>query len=275
MPPFFPPPQIQDALNAAAKATGIPNTLLMAVAFAESSFNPAAIGPERDGQHAVGLMQLMPATLDKYQVSAPFDAAQSALGGARYLQQLAKGIGWKPSDLVAAYVWGPAKYLDARKTGKVWPKDVTDHVRKVLAAQHYYRTQAPPPTGLLVSVLGAAIDRLNELNAEHAPARALYTRWHVIHPSIADLPDEHAALNANVKSLWQEYATVYERAPITDQTVPYPSKIEPDFWRQAGKKVDAGIKAVKKIATEAAYGIGSAVFLAALFLMAVASDRRR
>ena len=93
---------VSTALANAAAQTGVPLSLLTQVASTESSFNPSAVSPEG----AQGLMQLMPGTAASLGVSNPMDPAQSALGGAEYLEQLYKQYGDWNTALIA-YNEGP------------------------------------------------------------------------------------------------------------------------------------------------------------------------
>ncbi|MEY6431186.1 lytic transglycosylase domain-containing protein [Thioalkalicoccus limnaeus] len=58
--------------------------LLHAVIRAESAYNPAAVSPAG----ATGLMQLMPATAERYRVRDIWDPAENLRGGAEYLRYL-------------------------------------------------------------------------------------------------------------------------------------------------------------------------------------------
>jgi soluble lytic murein transglycosylase-like protein len=55
-----------------------------AIISVESDFDPLAVS--RKG--AMGLMQLMPQTADRYAVQNPFDPLQNIIGGIRYLRDL-------------------------------------------------------------------------------------------------------------------------------------------------------------------------------------------
>ncbi|HET7655778.1 MAG TPA: lytic transglycosylase domain-containing protein [Luteimonas sp.] len=73
-------------IASAAKEYGVDEAVVRAIIHAESSFNPRAVS--RVG--AQGLMQLMPATAERFGVSDAFDAAQNIRGGVKYLAWLLK-----------------------------------------------------------------------------------------------------------------------------------------------------------------------------------------
>src|SRR5258706_16086824 len=84
---------------AAAKATGIDDAWLRAIAHAESYFDPRAVSPKG----ALGVMQLMPETARLYGVRDPFSASQSISAGARYMKTLMKLYEGDPTLAAAAY----------------------------------------------------------------------------------------------------------------------------------------------------------------------------
>ena len=96
------PARFRTAFARAAARTGVPASLLVATAYAESRMDPAA----RSEAGAQGLLQLMPATARELRLES--DApADNVLVGARYLQQLLARFG--SVDLaLAAYNAGPA-----------------------------------------------------------------------------------------------------------------------------------------------------------------------
>ena len=71
-------------VKAAAAEFGVEEAIIRAVMHAESAFNPNALS--RVG--AQGLMQLMPATAERFGVVNPFDPAQNIRGGVQYLAWL-------------------------------------------------------------------------------------------------------------------------------------------------------------------------------------------
>ena len=91
----------KDAFIAASAATGVPLRVLLAVAWAESAFDPGA----ESGVGAQGMMQLMPGTAAGLGVD-PSDPAQNIMGGARYLAAQYERFGtWELA--FAAYNAGP------------------------------------------------------------------------------------------------------------------------------------------------------------------------
>lgn len=77
-------PELSRALREAVARHGIDEALLRAVIHVESGFNPRARSPAG----AAGLMQLMPATAQRFGVTDRFDVGQNVQGGARYLRVL-------------------------------------------------------------------------------------------------------------------------------------------------------------------------------------------
>ena len=75
-----------DEIRSAAAEFGVEEAVVRAIMHAESAFNPNALS--RVG--AQGLMQLMPATAQRFGVSNPFDPAQNIRGGVQYLSWLLK-----------------------------------------------------------------------------------------------------------------------------------------------------------------------------------------
>jgi len=95
------PARFRPAFVAAARRTGLPLSLLTAVARVESRMDPAA----HSAAGAQGLLQLMPATAAAL-AADPAVPAANVLGGARYLRRLLERFG--SLDLaLAAYNAGP------------------------------------------------------------------------------------------------------------------------------------------------------------------------
>lgn len=73
-----------EEIRAAARQHGVDEALVRAVMHAESAFNPNALSHKG----AQGLMQLIPATAQRFGVADPFDPAQNIQGGVQYLRWL-------------------------------------------------------------------------------------------------------------------------------------------------------------------------------------------
>ncbi len=91
----------------AAARTGVPVSLLTAVAQQESGFDPSAVSPAG----AQGLMQLMPSTARGLGVTNPFDPTQAINGAAGYLKSLLSEFNGNTSFALAAYNAGPGAVL--------------------------------------------------------------------------------------------------------------------------------------------------------------------
>lgn len=76
--------QYRELIESAAAENNLEVALLHAVIQTESAYNPRAVSPKG----AVGLMQLMPGTAQRYGVTDRTDAGDNVRGGARYLRDL-------------------------------------------------------------------------------------------------------------------------------------------------------------------------------------------
>lgn len=86
-------------IEAASLRYGVDRALVRAVIHAESAFQPRAISIAG----AQGLMQLMPDTAERFNVSDPFDARQNIRGGVRYLAWLLKRFNGNQRLALASY----------------------------------------------------------------------------------------------------------------------------------------------------------------------------
>lgn len=113
-------------IEAASKKHGIDFPLLKALIKAESNFDPYAIS--RTG--AMGLMQIMPATVEALRIEDPFDPAENVMGGARYFKRLLVAFDNRVHLALAAYNAGP----EAVKQYKRIPpyKETEAFVRRVM-----------------------------------------------------------------------------------------------------------------------------------------------
>ena len=127
---------------AASRETAVEPALIHAVISVESGYNPSA----RSHAGAVGLMQLMPQTAERYGVTNRLDPEQNIRGGARYLRDLKVMFQNKMPLVIAAYNAGENAVM---KYGMRIPpyRETIAYVPKVLG--HYkqlqYRVEAPAP----------------------------------------------------------------------------------------------------------------------------------
>jgi soluble lytic murein transglycosylase-like protein len=102
------PPQFATALTQAASSANVSPTLLAALVWQESRWNPQAVSPKG----AMGLTQLMPGTARDLGVNAA-DPIANLHGGARYLRQLLDQFDGNVEKALAAYNAGPARVRSA------------------------------------------------------------------------------------------------------------------------------------------------------------------
>ncbi|CAN7596259.1 lytic transglycosylase domain-containing protein [Pseudomonas umsongensis] len=95
-------------IEAASGQYGVDRALVRAVIHAESAFRPNAISEAG----AQGLMQLMPATAERFAVDDPFDARQNIRGGVRYLAWLLKRFNGNQMLALAGYNAGEASVVE-------------------------------------------------------------------------------------------------------------------------------------------------------------------
>jgi soluble lytic murein transglycosylase-like protein len=88
-----------ELVNKLAPEYGINPRLALAVIRAESNFDPSA----RSEKNAQGLMQLIPETAARFNVSRPYDPAQNVRGGLAYLRWLLAYFQGNVTLVAAAY----------------------------------------------------------------------------------------------------------------------------------------------------------------------------
>lgn len=112
-------------IQQAAQTHGVSSGLIKAVMHTESGFNTRARSPVG----AQGLMQLMPATAKRFNVSNAYDPQQSIMAGARYLAWLLKRFNGNTSLALAGYNAGEG---NVAKYGGIPPfRETQDYVRRV------------------------------------------------------------------------------------------------------------------------------------------------
>ncbi|MEV4848921.1 lytic transglycosylase domain-containing protein [Acinetobacter lwoffii] len=112
-------------IRQAAQTYGVSEGLIKAVMHTESGFNVHARSPVG----AQGLMQLMPATARRFNVSNAYDPQQNIMAGAKYLAWLLKRFNGNTSLALAGYNAGEG---NVSKYGGIPPfRETQDYVRRV------------------------------------------------------------------------------------------------------------------------------------------------
>jgi soluble lytic murein transglycosylase-like protein len=117
-----------ELIEDAAQRHNIDAKLLHAVIQTESAYNPLAIS----SAGAAGLMQLMPATAQRFGVSDRQDPDQNVEGGTKYLKHLITLFGPRLDLAIAAYNAGENAVMRHNNTIPPY-RETQDYVRQVLA----------------------------------------------------------------------------------------------------------------------------------------------
>lgn len=126
-------PLVEDA----ARESRLDARLLHAVIAAESAYNPLARSPKG----ALGIMQLLPVTAQRFGVDNIWDARQNISGGARYLADLLKLFKNDTGLALAAYNAGEGAVL--RYSGRIPPfRETQAYVPRVLALYRRFQSAA-------------------------------------------------------------------------------------------------------------------------------------
>jgi hypothetical protein len=115
-----------------AAAHHVDVALVKAVMHAESGFNPNALSPKG----ASGLMQLMPATAERYGVEDIFDPVQNVQGGVRYLKDLM--VMFKDNHRLVVAAYNAGENAVRRHKGIPPYAETRDYVVKVMRYQKQY-----------------------------------------------------------------------------------------------------------------------------------------
>lgn len=141
-----------EEIRAAADEFGVDEALVRAVVHAESAFNPNAVSHKG----AQGLMQLIPATADRFGVENVFDPVQNIRGGVEYLAWLLDRFDGNVTLAAAGYNAGEGN-VDRHGGGPPF-EETRRYVERVATLHTRYRealtaaaTARVPATGVVAA----------------------------------------------------------------------------------------------------------------------------
>jgi soluble lytic murein transglycosylase-like protein len=154
----------QPIIHEAAERFDLPTAWLDAVVLAESAGCNVMDGkPTTSSAGAMGLMQLMPATWQKYRdrlglADDPFGARDNIFAGAAYLSALYRRYG--SAGFLAAYQFGPERYKEYLADRRPLPGETVQYIARVHRAIeriHSRSTLVQAPNSPAVSALFFAL----------------------------------------------------------------------------------------------------------------------
>lgn len=149
-------------IQQAAQQHGVSEGLIKAVMHTESGFNVNARSPVG----AQGLMQLMPATAQRFNVSNAYDPHENIMAGAKYLAWLLKRFNGNTTLALAGYNAGEG---NVAKYGGVPPfRETQDYIRRVTS--RYSNLYA---SGVNANSSNSAITANNNSNTQSQNAQVI------------------------------------------------------------------------------------------------------
>ncbi|MGH9401516.1 MAG: lytic transglycosylase domain-containing protein [Terriglobia bacterium] len=133
------PGSIQNLVETTAGRFRVDPKLVDAIISVESEFNPHAVSPKG----AEGLMQLIPATAERFGVADPFDSGQNIQGGVTFLRYLLDRFNGSVPLSLAAYNAGENRVAQDRDIPAI--PETIDYVRRVTTL--YQRNAARQAAG--------------------------------------------------------------------------------------------------------------------------------
>jgi hypothetical protein len=186
-------------IKQASQQHGVSEGLIKAVMHTESGFNVNARSPVG----AQGLMQLMPATARRFNVSNAYDPYQNIMAGAKYLAWLKKRFNGNTSLILAGYNAGEG---NVQKYGGVPPfRETQDYVRRVTSRFNNLYSNG---SNIASDIPSSSQDKIiaSSDNYQSAPSTEIkapkYSR-HVIQTadgSFTDAPGSYATANASASA---------------------------------------------------------------------------
>lgn len=186
-------------ISAAAQKHGVDPRVLWTIAFLETRFRPELVSPMK----ARGLMQFMPATARRFNLSNPHDANAAIDAAARYVKELAAQFDGRLELVLAGYNAGEGaveSFLTGRSLRTSSGKVINARRIKTNGVPPYRETISYVKRGLLVfdRVTSAGVFRA-ELVATARPLRV---------PSLEDSSAEQNLIDRELKALSGTRATV-------------------------------------------------------------------
>jgi len=193
-----PKERLKEQIAWAAKATGLPETLIIAVGQVESGLrhiNPQTSQVIKSPAGALGIMQLMPATAKELGVNV-YGQAENILGGAKYLALAWQKFHGKLELVLAGYNAGINRVKKAVQTTgeESWeaiknmlPKETQNYVAKAMA--------------LLDKTEKTGLNKLNNMETPEDPAKielALESNPLKLKEIPKNLPDIQSGLESNL-----------------------------------------------------------------------------
>lgn len=176
----------QTAITHYAQRYRVDAALVQAVIAIESCYNPTAVSPKG----AQGLMQLIPATAERFGISNSMNARQNIRGGTRYLAWLIKRFDGDVQKALAGYNAGEGA-VDKYK-GIPPYKETQHYVRNVLAVYKRLALQsvaakadgqndssAKPRAGAVQQQSGRVVKQYTSPLAKAKPAKPGRAGWQV------------------------------------------------------------------------------------------------
>jgi len=250
-----PPQDIYTALYRAALSSGVPLSLLEALAFVLSGYRADAQSelPKANAAHAAGrgLFLLSPAACAALGVKDATDPTDNARAAGVLLARLKRDYHGDPQSMVVGFIFGRKATAAVVAAKEPVPAEVRDMLDRVLSARVWLQERAEPngastrdwpPADSQAAQLDNAILGLAAANPSYEPAQALARRW----GPWRDAQRRDSTLRTMVSGpqlvkWWELYDAAYAGAPITDGRTPLPASIRP---RSATPTVEAGQRAL-------------------------------
>lgn len=168
--PIVAPKAIADLVKKLAPSFKLEPQLVLAIIKAESNFDAMAVSPK----NAMGLMQLIPETAERFNVQKPFEPKQNISGGMAYLRWLLAYFQGDVALVAAAYNAGEGaveRYRGIPPFGETQAY-VARVLKAVGASVHPFDARVTNPSPKLSQIKGGATTLMAISGTPIAPARS-------------------------------------------------------------------------------------------------------